>query len=146
MAFTKVETTSEEETAQYAAEFCDQLSAGSVVLLYGNLGMGKSVFARSIVRNLCNSDSMAVPSPTFTLVQHYDASDFSISHFDLYRLSDPEEIYEIGWEDALGGGVALVEWPERLGDLKPSRSIEVHFSSSHDEGNKRIIEVIFNES
>ncbi len=138
----KIETFSEDETVQFAAAFAAQLKSNDVVLLYGDLGMGKSVFARSIIRSLCHNKRMAVPSPTFTLVQTYDAQDLSISHFDLYRLAQPEEIYEIGWEDALSSGISLVEWPERLGPLKPSKSIDVLFSSGHDRADKRIIEIV----
>ncbi len=141
MTLTKIETFSEQETADFASDFAQNLKSGDVVFLHGDLGMGKSVFARSVVRNLCGDDDLAVPSPTFTLVQHYDGCDFSVSHFDLYRLTDPEEIYEIGWEDALSDGVALVEWPERLGRLRPLKCIEITFSSSHDDANKRFIKI-----
>lgn len=143
MDLTKIETFSEQETTCFAHDFAQSLCAGDVVLLQGDLGMGKSVFARAVVRSLCGDSGLAVPSPTFTLVQHYDGQNFSVVHFDLYRLSDPEDIYEIGWEDALSEGVALVEWPERLGHLKPRKCIEITFSSSHDNLCKRIIEIAY---
>lgn len=141
MALKKIETYSEEETVQFASRFANELESGAVVLLSGDLGMGKSVFARSIIQTLCCDELMAVPSPTFTLVQQYEAQDFMISHFDLYRLSTPDEIYEIGWEEALYSGISLVEWPERLGTLKLSKFIDVRISSSHDHTDKRIIEI-----
>ena len=90
------------------------LEPGETVLLFGPLGMGKSTLARGLIRALTSPDE-DVPSPTFTLVQFYE-SDPAIAHFDLYRLSRPEEAFEIGLDEALDEGCALIEWPERLGE------------------------------
>lgn len=90
------------------------LRAGDAVLLYGPLGMGKSTLARGLIRALTTPDE-DVPSPTFTLVQFYE-SDPPVAHFDLYRLNAPEEAFEIGLDEALDDGCALIEWPERLGE------------------------------
>lgn len=90
------------------------LAAGEAVLLYGPLGAGKSTLARALIRALTTPDE-EVPSPTFTLVQYYDAEP-PLAHFDLYRLDRPEEVREIGLVEALDDGVVLVEWPERLGE------------------------------
>ncbi len=102
------------------------LAPGEAVLLYGPLGMGKSTLARGLIRTLTRPDA-AVPSPTFTLVLFYE-SDPPIAHFDLYRLTRPEEAFEVGLDEALDEGCALIEWPERLGDdpgrmLGPDRLI-----------------------
>lgn len=132
---------SEKETIEIARQFASKLASGDIVLLRGDLGMGKSVFARETVRNLCNSHMLEVPSPTFTLLQTYDGVDFPIWHFDLYRLEHPDEIYEIGWEEALSEGVLLVEWPERLGYLEPPEAINVKFSQGEDGPSSRIIEI-----
>ena len=93
------------------------LEAGEVVLLNGDLGMGKSTLARGMIRALTRPDE-DVPSPTFTLVQFYESAP-PVAHFDLYRLEDPEEIEEIGLYEALDDGAALIEWPERLGTGGP---------------------------
>jgi tRNA threonylcarbamoyladenosine biosynthesis protein TsaE len=90
------------------------LEAGDSVLLYGPLGMGKSTLARGLIRALTTPDE-DVPSPTFTLVQFYE-SEPPVAHFDLYRLSQPEEAWEIGLDEALDDGCVIVEWPERLGE------------------------------
>lgn len=121
-------TSSENETIEVANRFATRLNTGDIILLKGDLGMGKSVFSRAIIRHLTKSPDLTVPSPTFTLVQTYDTPDPKIGtlwHFDLYRLESPEDLYEIGWEDALTSGVILVEWPERLDYLTPRSAITV---------------------
>jgi tRNA threonylcarbamoyladenosine biosynthesis protein TsaE len=105
-------------TAALGARIAPLLLPGEAVLLYGPLGMGKSTLARGLIRALTTPQE-DVPSPTFTLVQFYDACP-PVAHFDLYRLSRPEEAFEIGLDEALEEGVALIEWPERLGD-QPER-------------------------
>lgn len=132
---------SERETSDFARKFAEKLIDGDVVLLHGDLGMGKSVFARAVIRALCGDDNLEVPSPTFTLVQTYDWGYGQIWHFDLYRLSNPDEIYEIGWEEALSGGILLVEWSERLGNLLPSPHVDVTFSPVDGFQDKRKIEI-----
>lgn len=103
-----------EATTRLGQAIAPLLEPGEAVLLYGPLGMGKSTLARGLIRALTSPDE-DVPSPTFTLVQFYE-SDPAIAHFDLYRLTRPEEAFEIGLDEALGEGCALIEWPERLGD------------------------------
>jgi tRNA threonylcarbamoyladenosine biosynthesis protein TsaE len=101
-------------TARLGAAIAVKLEPGETVLLYGPLGMGKSTLARGLVRALTRPDE-DVPSPTFTLVQFYE-SDPPVAHFDLYRLTRPEEAFEIGLDEALDEGCAVIEWPERLGE------------------------------
>lgn len=113
-------------TARLGAVIAPLLAPGETVLLYGPLGMGKSTLARGLIRALTRPDE-DVPSPTFTLVQFYE-SDPPVAHFDLYRLTRPEEAVEIGLDEALDEGCAVIEWPERLGDdpsvwLGPDRLI-----------------------
>jgi len=122
---------SEKETADFAARVAKILAPGTVLLLSGPLGAGKSVFARALIRALAGDPTLEVPSPTFTLVQTYDTPKGPIWHFDLYRLESPEEIFEIGWDEALSaGGIVLAEWPERLGAFVPPHARRTTFSGS----------------
>ena len=89
-----------------------------VIALAGDLGVGKTELARAAIR-AATAETVEVPSPTFTLVQTYDAARAPIWHFDLYRLADPDEVIELGWWEARTDAVALVEWPDRLGALLP---------------------------
>lgn len=103
-----------EATTRLGQVIAPLLASGDSVLLYGPLGMGKSTLARGLIRALTTPDE-DVPSPTFTLVQFYD-SEPPVAHFDLYRLTRPEEAFEIGLDEALDEGCAVIEWPERLGE------------------------------
>lgn len=125
---------SEEETAVVARRLATKLRPGDVVLLRGELGAGKSIFARALIQALCGEETI-VPSPTFTLVQTYEAPEFTLWHFDLYRLNLAEEVYELGIEEALQRGVCLIEWPDRLGSHLPEayREIELQYGSQPHE-------------
>ena len=101
-------------TTRLGAALAPLLAPGDAVLLQGPLGMGKSTLARGLIRALTRLDE-DVPSPTFTLVQFYESTP-PVAHFDLYRLTRPEEAVEIGLDEALDRGAVLIEWPERLGD------------------------------
>lgn len=117
----------EAATAAFAHDLAQQLQVGDVVALYGPLGSGKTTLARALIRALTTPDE-DVPSPTFTLVQTYDTRRGELWHFDLYRLNDPDEVWELGFEDALTSAICLIEWPERLGPLLPSRAITLHLT------------------
>ncbi len=123
---------SEEQTIEIARDFAKTLTGGEIIALYGDLGMGKSVFARAVIRALCDDPDLLVPSPTFSLLQTYEADIAEIWHFDLYRLEQPDDVYELGWEEALSGGIILLEWPERIGNLLPSRTKKVIFTQNSD--------------
>ena len=100
------------------------LGVGEAVLLWGPLGAGKTTLARGLIRALTHPDEEA-PSPTFTLVQTYDGPQFAIAHLDLYRLSGPDEIGELGLDEALDDGAAVIEWPERLGGRLPPDRLDI---------------------
>lgn len=109
-----------------------ELRAGEAVCLYGPLGAGKSTLARALVRALTSPDE-EVPSPTFTLVQFYEGARLNLAHFDLYRLSAPDEAYEIGLDEALDDGAAVIEWPERLEGRLPRDRLDVVITLSASE-------------
>lgn len=122
---------SEDETIKLATQLARLAKAGDTFALYGTLGMGKSVFARGFIQ--CLTKAEEVPSPTFTLVQSYEAPNFEIYHFDLYRLKSPDEIFELGMEEALYEGVCLIEWPEKMGGYLPKNCFSIQISA-HPEG------------
>ncbi len=121
------------------AGLAPRLRRGDLIGLRGPLGAGKSTLARGLIRALGDPDAEA-PSPTFTLVQHYAGPIVPVAHFDLYRLTRPEEIYELGLEDALDEGAAVVEWPERLmGPLAANRlDIEISFPDARTLEGRRV--------
>jgi tRNA threonylcarbamoyladenosine biosynthesis protein TsaE len=114
----------EAATQRLGQALSEALRPGDAVCLTGPLGAGKSTLARAMVRALTTPDE-EVPSPTFTLVQFYDGPDFPVAHFDLYRLTDPDEAYEIGLEEALEDGAALIEWPQRLLGRLPANRLDI---------------------
>lgn len=104
----------EAATVAMGAQLARQLKAGDVIYLNGALGMGKSTLARGLIRAL-TSPQQDVPSPTFTLIQSYDAAAFTVLHLDLYRLDSDDEVPELGLDEVLAESVLLIEWPDRLG-------------------------------
>ena len=100
------------------------LVPGDSILLAGPLGAGKTALARALLRATCDDPGLEVPSPSYTLVQSYDAPGFVIAHFDLWRLDGPAGLIELGWDEARAG-VVLVEWPDRLEHLTPDDALTV---------------------
>ena len=119
-------STSPEATAALARRIGDILRPGMVLLLEGGVGAGKTHFARSLIQSLL-VEPEDVPSPTFTLVQTYDGRSGEIWHADLYRLSAPDEVIELGLEEAFETAICLVEWPDRLGELAPVDALTLEF-------------------
>ena len=101
---------------------------GDVICLFGDLGAGKTTFARGFMRALGVADD--IPSPTFNLLLTYDTVIGTVWHFDLYRLNEPNEIIELGFEDAMSDGISLIEWPDRLGNWLPERRIEIYLTET----------------
>ena len=126
-------TQSEQDTLAFASRLSSMLAAGDTVLLTGDLGAGKSVLARGIARGMGIAGPM--PSPTFTLMVPYEAGGKKLYHFDLYRLSDPDEYYAAGLDEFVGGdGVAVVEWPQMAElDASPALHIELTRGATDDE-------------
>jgi len=119
-----LELDGEADTVRLAERLASMTGPGDMIALTGDLGTGKTVLARALIRARTRPDE-EVPSPTFTLVQVYETDAEPAYHFDLYRIEDTEEIYELGFEEALSDGVVLVEWPDRLGTLLPSDRLDV---------------------
>jgi tRNA threonylcarbamoyladenosine biosynthesis protein TsaE len=120
-----VDLPDEAATASFAARIAALAEIGDVIALKGDLGAGKTSFARAFIG--ARGGEEEVPSPTFTLVQVYELQSAAIWHFDLYRLKSPEEAWELGIEDAFSEGISLIEWPEQLGSLLPRRRLEINF-------------------
>jgi len=106
------------------------------VRLEGDLGAGKSTLARALIRQLTGIDD--APSPTFTFVETYDAPDFRIWHFDFYRLEKPEDVWELGLEEALEDGAVLIEWPERAENFLPQNALIIRLEIAGDMRQARI--------
>lgn len=111
-------------TGRLGARLARALRAGDSVLLEGPLGAGKTELARALLRAACRQPALAVPSPSYTLLQDYDSPMGTITHLDLWRLSGPDALVELGWEEARAG-IVLVEWPERLGAHRPDGALAV---------------------
>ena len=114
------------------ARLAPLLRARDVVALRGDLGAGKTTLARGLLRTLAGDPQMDVPSPTFTLVEVYEFPTIAVWHFDLYRLKQAEDVWELGLEQALGEAASLIEWPERLGGLLPANRLEISLQAQGD--------------
>ena len=129
-------------TERLAAIIAAQARPGDAILLSGDLGSGKTHFARAFI-NALTAAIEDVPSPTFTLVQTYDAlaqaAPVKIWHFDLYRLKSPEETLELGIDEVFAEGIALIEWPDRLGYFKPREHLELNLAITGDSARQAIL-------
>lgn len=127
------------DTYAFAARLAPLAVRGDVIALAGELGSGKTTFARGFINALCVAHGLPqedVPSPTFTLVQEYQLPDFALFHIDLYRIETQSELYELGLDDAFAEGVSLVEWPDRLGSFLPANRLELVFSHAAPQENE----------
>lgn len=128
----------EAATQRLGAALAKALQPGEAICLTGPLGAGKSTLARALIRARTTPDE-DVPSPTFTLVQFYEGEGLPIAHFDLYRLSDPDEAYEIGLDEALDEGAAIVEWPQRLEGRLPPHRLDIEIALDGEARRVRLI-------
>jgi len=127
------ETYSEEETEKFAAALAERIKPGTVVCLDGDLGVGKTVFAKGFASGLGIKEP--VVSPTFTILHGYEGGKMPLWHFDVYRISDVDEMDEIGYEDCFyGDGVSLVEWASRIGEIIPQDAVRVKIEKDPEKG------------
>jgi tRNA threonylcarbamoyl adenosine modification protein YjeE len=124
----------EEATRALMADIAAALAPGDLLTLSGDLGAGKTTFARALIRHLAGDQTVEVPSPTFTLMQAYELPRFNLVHADLYRLSGPAELAELGFEDIAPGAVTLLEWPDRAAGFLPADRLDVALTLSPQHG------------
>jgi tRNA threonylcarbamoyl adenosine modification protein YjeE len=122
-------------TTIFAAQLARLAEVGDVLLLQGDLGVGKTALCRAFIQSVQEAPE-DVPSPTFTLVQIFQGTRYSVWHFDLYRLKQQEEAFELGLEDAFDSGVSLIEWPELIEALLPENCVSIHLSYGIDKGSR----------
>ena len=133
-----------DETAIFARKLGAFLTAGDTILLTGDVGAGKTHLARALIQSMLAVPE-DVPSPTFTLVQTYDAWDgVEIWHADLYRLHDPSEIEELGLTDAMPQAVCIIEWPDRLASLRPKDALDITLVAT-DVEDQRILTAVWTD-
>ena len=128
---------SPEATCQLARQMGARLRPGDVLLLNGEIGAGKTHFARCLIQSLLALPE-DVPSPTFTLVQVYDTHVGELWHADLYRLTGPDESVELGLADAFETAICLIEWPDRLADLTPKGALDLTFTAAADADSRHL--------
>lgn len=126
-------------TKAFAQHLAINLKPGSIVAFSGDLGAGKTFICREIIRTMCGLNTM-VSSSTFNILQRYQCNNFAIYHFDLYRLRDSSEIYELGIEDAWQQNICLIEWPELIEDIIPRPYISIRITMNANL--ERIISVV----
>ena len=127
------------ETEKFGIDFASSLKAGSVVALIGPLGAGKTTLAKAIAKGLGVTETLT--SPTFTIVQEYESGRLPLYHFDVYRVSDADELFEMGFEEYLHkGGVCLIEWADLIEDMLPEKTVTIKLDYG-DEENERILEI-----
>jgi tRNA threonylcarbamoyladenosine biosynthesis protein TsaE len=132
---------SEAETGQLASRLAAIARSGDVFALHGDLGAGKTAFARAFIHARGHADE-DIPSPTFTLVQTYDplrSGEPAIWHFDLFRIESPQDAIELGIDDAFADGVSLIEWPDRLGTLLPPEHLLITLLSGPTPTSRRLL-------
>ena len=134
-------TNNEEETKEFAKKIASKLKIGDVIVLSGELGSGKTKFTEGILTYF--GLEQEISSPTFNIVNEYKNNDVTIYHFDVYRLADSSEFYEIGGEEFFDNGICLIEWGEIIEDAIPKSHIEIRFERDNNFENKRILKISF---
>lgn len=130
---------SEEDTINFASNFASKLNNHSIIVLSGDLGSGKTKFTEGILKYFGLEDEIS--SPTFTIVNEYNARSQKIYHFDLYRLSDVDEFYAIGGEEYLQNGICIFEWGEMIENILPGNYIKITFSRNLENTDSRLLKI-----
>ena len=130
---------SEFDTMTFAKKLATKLNKGDIIILSGDLGTGKTKFVEGFLSNFNLQDEIS--SPTFNIVNEYEKDDIVIYHFDVYRLSDSSEFYEIGGEEFFDNGICLIEWGEIIEDAIPAEHITIKFERDNSSENKRILKI-----
>ena len=133
-------SSSEKDTINVAYNLAPYLKKGDIIILSGELGCGKTKFTEGILKYYGLENEIS--SPTFTIVNEYNAKDVNIYHFDVYRLEDVEEFYAIGGEEYFLNGICVIEWGEMIEEALPHDYLKINFSKMKDDNNKRIIDII----
>ena len=128
----------EDATRGFGAALGHVLRPGDIVLLAGSYGAGKSTLARAVLRAMAGDPGLDVPSPSFTLVQEYETPAATVRHYDLWRIDNPGDLAELGWDPA-SAAISLVEWPEKLGRLRPARALTVALATTGEESRQATI-------
>ena len=123
---------SPDETQAFAADMAKRLSAGDVLCLYGDLGAGKTAFVQGLAKGLGIDEP--ITSPTFTIVNEYEGR-LPLYHFDVYRIADSDEMYEVGFDEYVyGEGVSVIEWPQLIADILPDRRYDIEIKKDLEKG------------
>ena len=141
----KIDISLEKNTESISKKFSNFIKKGDIVFLYGEIGVGKTTFIKHLINNLQRKNELKpteVPSPTFNIVNQYEINEILINHYDLFKIKDPKEIYNIGIFEDNSDIITLVEWPEIISD-KPKKIIELYFS--YEDGFQRRNLEIFSE-
>jgi N-acetylmuramate 1-kinase len=130
----RIDLPGEAATVALADFVAEWIRPGDLIALSGDLGAAKTTFARALIRRLTGDPALEAPSPTFTLMQSYDGPGYPIVHADFYRIRHPDELFNLGWEEAIEGALTLVEWPDRAGDLLDPDRLEIAFELDAAKG------------
>ena len=137
----KIVIKNEEETKKFGEKLCEKLTAGSIVALTGDLGTGKTTLTKAIAAGLGVTD--VITSPTFNIVKQYDSRRLPLYHFDVYRIGDVDEMYEIGYEEYFfGDGVCVIEWADLIEEIIPDDAVRIEIEYGEKEG-ERIYRCMF---
>lgn len=133
---------SEQSTKNFAKSLASQLKSKDIIVLTGNLGSGKTKFTEGILTYFGLENEIS--SPTFTIVNEYNKDDINIYHFDVYRLEDSSEFYEIGGDEYFENGICIIEWGELIEDALPKDYLHITFNKDENDENIRILNIDFN--